>query len=365
MDRNPGGAPPGPAARSRLTRRGILAASAAAAVALGAAGMNIMRSDAPAGTGREPLIPARNRGLMLYSVRDRITAAPDDSGVPYGFERVLARVAELGYAEVEFAGYDQSTEILGRQITPAEIRRILDDNGLVANGAHTRIDPDTFERQMDIAQTLGMANIGTGADPSGSPYPADWDVAADLWNGLGRRAHARGLRLYTHNHAAAYSFLLDEGPPDAAGRPTRSSGTRRLEYFFGRADPRYVFFELDIYWAYVARFRYRRYVDRSGAERTGLFDPILNVAANSRRFPLFHAKDGDRDSTRADGHVMTPLGEGDIDFQRFFATIGDPDFRHPNWEQDTAPGGAANPAQSLEFAARSYRNMSELTVHRR
>ncbi|GID91811.1 sugar phosphate isomerase/epimerase family protein [Amorphoplanes digitatis] len=346
-----------PATRRRLTRRGILAASAAA---LGVVGVNALRGDAP--TAAEPLIPARRRGIMLYSVRDRIAAAPDDSGVPYGFARVLARVAELGYREVEFFGYDQSTEILGRQITPAEIRRILDDNGLAANGAHIRIDPGTFERQLDIAQTLGMPNIGTGRDPTGSPYPADWDAAADVWNELGRRAHTRGLRLYTHNHAGSYAFLLDAGPPDAAGRPTRSSGTRRLEYFFGRADPRYVFFELDVYWAYVARFRYRRYVDAGGVARTGLFDPIQTVAANSRRFPLFHVKDGARDDTRADGHVMTPLGEGDIDFRSFFAAVGDPDFRHPNWEQDTAPGGAADPARSLEFAARSYRAMSGLTA---
>ena len=72
------------------------------------------------------------------------------------------------------------------------------------------------------------------------------------------------MRLYTHNHDAAYSFLLDAGPLDANGKPTRSSGMRRLEYFFGKADPRYVFFELDIFWAYVARFKHQTYIDRRG-----------------------------------------------------------------------------------------------------
>ncbi|AGZ42350.1 sugar phosphate isomerase/epimerase family protein [Actinoplanes friuliensis] len=369
MDKISDGTPLDAATRRRLTRRGILMASAGAAAALGAAGMNVLQTDAPAVAGRElhpePLIPGRNRGIILYSVRDRIAAAPDSSGVPYGFERVLARLAELGYKEIEFAGYNQSTEILGRQITPAEIRKILDDNGLVANGTHAQINAATFEQQMDIAQTLGMRNIGTGSDPANSSYTADWDAAADLWNDLGRRARARGLRLYTHNHDTAYSFLLDSGPLDAAGKPTRSSGTRRLEYFFRKTDPRYVFFELDIYWAYVARFKHQKYVDRGGVERTDLFDPILNVTSRSKRFPLFHAKDGDRDSAQANGYVMTPLGEGDINFQQFFATIGDPEYRHANWEQDTAPGGAANPAQSLDFAALSYRNMADLTIYQR
>ncbi|MBF9131741.1 sugar phosphate isomerase/epimerase [Plantactinospora sp. S1510] len=358
-----------PAARRQLTRRSILAASAGAAAALSAVGANVLRTEKPAiahGQLRaEPLIPARNRGIILYSVRDRISAAPDDSGVPYGFERVLARIAELGYQEVEFAGYTQSTEILGRQITPAEIRKILDDNGLVANGTHASINPATFEQQMDIAETLGMKHIGTGSDPTNSSYTSDWDAAADVWNELGRQARRRGLRLYTHNHDAAYSFLLDAGPLDANGKPTRSSGTRRLEYFFRKTDPRYVFFELDIYWAYVARFKHQKYVDRYDRERTDLFDPVLNVVAQSKRFPLFHAKDGNRNSALANGYEMTPLGEGDINFQQFFQTIGDADFRHANWEQDTAPGGAANPGQSLDFAAISYTNMSELTIYRR
>ena len=63
----------------------------------------------PASLHAEPLIPSRNRGIILYSVRDRITAAPDNTGVPYGFAQVLERVAELGYKEVEFAGYTQRT----------------------------------------------------------------------------------------------------------------------------------------------------------------------------------------------------------------------------------------------------------------
>jgi len=365
---------------SRFNRRDVFKASAGAAAVLGAAGLPVLATGTPAladnrgrggghGHGRglrvEPLIPSRNRGIILYSVRDRISAAPDDSGVPYGFERVLARLAEIGYKEVEFAGYTQSTEILGRQITPREIRRILDDNGLVANGTHTRIDPATFEEQMDIAEELGMRNIGTGSDPTNSSYESDWDAAADTWNELGRRARGRGLRLYTHNHDSAYSFLLDTGPRDAEGRPTRSSGRRRLEYFFDRTDPRYVFFEMDIFWAYVARYKHQTYTDRWGRERTELFDPILTVAPRTTRFPLFHAKDGDKNPEVGNGYDMVPLGVGDINFQQFFQTIGEQDFHHANWEQDNASGGGEAPAQSLDFAALSYTNMSELTIYER
>lgn len=363
---------------TRFNRRDVFKASAGAAAVLGAAGLPILATGTPAladdngrknGHGKglhvEPLIPSRNRGIILYSVRDRISAAPDNSGVPYGFERVLARLAEIGYKEIEFAGYNQHTSILGRQITPAEIRKILDDNGLVANGTHTSINPATFEQQMDIAEELGMRNIGTGSDPTNSSYTADWDAAADVWNDLGRAARKRGLRLYTHNHDAAYSFLLDAGPLDANGKPTRSSGTRRLEYFFEKTDPRYVFFEMDVFWAYVARFKHQTYTDRRGNQQTDLFDPILTVAPRTTRFPLFHAKDGNKNAAVGNGYDMVPLGTGDINFQQFFQTIGEQDFHHANWEQDSAPGGAANPGQSLSFADVSYTNMSELTIYKR
>jgi sugar phosphate isomerase/epimerase len=355
--------------KAPVSRRKLLATAAGAAAALGAAGLPVLQTGKPAiGQAKlhaEPLIPAQNRGIILYSVRDRISAAPDDSGVPYGFERVLARLAELGYKEIEFAGYTQNTAILGRQITPEEIRKILDDNGLVANGTHASINAATFQQQMDIAETLGMKNIGTGSDPTNSSYQSDWDAAADLWNTLGSQARERGLRLYTHNHDAAYGFLLDAGPLDANGRPTRSSGIRKLEYFMAKTEPRNVFFELDIYWAYVAQYKHRSFVNSAGKTRTDIFDPILTVANRTRRFPLFHAKDGDRDAAQANGYVMTPLGEGDINFQQFFETIGEPEFHHANWEMDTAPGGTANPGQSLAYADLSYDNMSALTVYKR
>ncbi len=51
-------------------------------------------------------------GLQLYTLRNEM--AQD-------FEGTLARVAELGYREMEFAGY------FGR--SPAEVRRILDRFG--------------------------------------------------------------------------------------------------------------------------------------------------------------------------------------------------------------------------------------------
>jgi sugar phosphate isomerase/epimerase len=267
-------------------------------------------------------------------------------------------LSAMGYREVEFAGYTQHPSILGRQITPAEIRQLLDDNGLVANGSHIGInfdDPAGFEAQLDIAETLGMPYLGTPNIPTGSRFKPDWERAAERFNEFGAMAAARGIRLYQHNHHAEYDFLLDAGPLDANGNPTRSTGLRALEYFFTLVDPKLVWFEMDIFWGYVAQHRYQRYTDPDGVVRTSIFDPIATVAAAPHRFPLFHVKDG-VPAGNDDGFEMVPAGTGVVPLRRLLDTVGNKGFHHPNYEQDNAPG--KDPDQSLRFSRISYENIS-------
>jgi sugar phosphate isomerase/epimerase len=353
--------------KRNLTRRRFIGASLGTAAGAWALGGGLTTA---ARGGHGLLVPPGKRSIILYTVRDRISAAPNDSGIPYGFERVLERLAEIGYKGIEFAGYNQNTQILGRQITPQEIRKALDDNGLVAVGSHGSI-PSTindstlasFDAYMETANILGQKYIGTGGDPTGSNHQADWDAAAERWNLLGERAAAQGLKLYTHNHSPAYNFLLDSGPLDDLGRPTRSSGVRKLEYFLTISNPAYVHLEMDIYWAYVAQHQWRTYTAPDGSTQTDVFDPLALVAANTKRYPLFHAKDGASTGQApgvGQGYTMVPLGQGDIDFTMFFAHMGAKGFHYPMYEQDNAPGGSADPGRSLRFADESYAAMDAL-----
>jgi sugar phosphate isomerase/epimerase len=117
---------------------------------------------------------------------------------------------------------------------------------------------------------------------------------------------------------------------------------------------------MDIYWAYVAQHRFRSYTNPDGEVVESIFDPAALVAANSKRYPLFHAKDGARDATQNNGYVMVPLGTGDIDFQMFFDNMGAKGFHYPMYEQDNAPGGSADPGRSLRYSAESYAGMAAL-----
>jgi sugar phosphate isomerase/epimerase len=339
-----------------MTRRGMLAASAG--LAAGAAAITVLPGSAFA-AGNGVTVPPGKRGIQLYTVRDAITRTPNAAtGVNGGFRFVFEQLAAMGYTQVEFAGYTQSTAILGRQITPAEIRQLLDDNGLSANGSHINFSDATIEAQLDIAETLGMPNLGTASIPTGSRYKADWEAAAVNFNRWGAAAAARGIKLYQHNHHAEYNFLLDAGPVDANGRPTASSGLRGLEYFFTLTDPELVWFEMDIYWGYVAQHRYQTYTDASGATQTSVFDPLATVVPKAHRFPLFHVKDG-KPSTNADGYDFVPAGTGVLPLREFLNAVPQKGYHFPNYEQDNAPGNATTaPNQSLESSLISYQNIA-------
>src|SRR5262249_22064422 len=58
-------------------------------------------------------------GVQLYTVRDAMKS---------DFEGTIAKVASIGYKEVEFAGYFDHP--------PKDIRAILDKNGLTAPSCH-------------------------------------------------------------------------------------------------------------------------------------------------------------------------------------------------------------------------------------
>ena len=80
-------------------------------------------------------------GLQLYTMRE----AGDKNLI-----HTIERVAKLGYDGVEFAGYGG--------ISASEMKKVLDDNGIVAVGSHLGID--SFNDENFIATTEYLLELG-------------------------------------------------------------------------------------------------------------------------------------------------------------------------------------------------------------
>ena len=99
---------------------------------------------------------------------------------------------------------------------------------------------------------------------------------------------------------------------------------------------------------HVAQHQWRWRYDWEGNRVEDIFDPLATVARQTQRYPLYHAKDGDRTTQPVgvgDGYTMIPFGDprSDIDFATFFKEQGAKGYHNPNYEQDNAPGGGADP----------------------
>ncbi|CAM3479686.1 sugar phosphate isomerase/epimerase family protein [Isoptericola cucumis] len=312
--------------RTELDRRTFMrlagsTVAVGAATVTGAAGAAALPTTTAAGQGRR-LVPPGKLGIQLYSIRDKVSSI--------GFRAVFERLAQLGYAEVEFAGYTQGG--VG-PITPQEIRGLLDDNGLAAVGSHRGIRDfaTNMEAELDIAQTLGMQHVGTANAPTNDRTVAGYRAAAEQFNGFGEAAAARGLKFYQHNHQHEFAFANDD------------PAVRLYDVFLQNTDPQTVFLEMDVFWAFVGRHLYPG------------FDPVEYVLAQRSRYPLFHLKDGRVNPGSGNGYGIVEFGVGDIDYQSFLGALAGSGRQHGIWEQDNAASVAEppHPVDSLGNAGRS------------
>jgi len=238
-------------------------------------------------------------GIQLYTLRDEVSK--DLGGV-------LARLAQIGYKEVEFAGYGAHTA--------AEIRALLRKNGLTAPSAHialSAIEKDPKKTFRD-AKTVGHQWI-TVPSPPGRPQTADdWKRIAEQFNRVGARVKAAGLRFAYHNHNAELKKVGDVVP---------------LELLLKETDPALVSYEMDIYWV----------VNGGG-------DPLELLARYPGRFKMFHVKD----SMGAPDHKMADVGAGTIDFKTIFARAKG--IQHYFVEHDESADPFASAKASYDYLAR-------------
>ncbi|HCU10581.1 MAG TPA: sugar phosphate isomerase/epimerase [Gemmatimonadetes bacterium] len=277
------------------TRRTFLAT-------LGVAAIGIASRDALAdGVLLAPHRKLKKVGLQLYTVRDLMKA--DLPGT-------LRKVAQIGYKEVEFAGY------FGR--SPTQIRALLKQNGLTSPSSHIGLDileKDSVRAFAD-AKAIGHQWVTMPYIPEERRKTVDdWNKIIDLLNQLGPQAKAEGLRLAYHNH-------------DFEIRPV--DGVRPLDMMLSKTDPALVDFEMDLYWVVF-----------------GGGDPLDFFNRYPKRFALVHVKD----SAGPPDNKMVDVGKGTIDFPKIFAQSDKAGIKHYFVEHD-------QPADPIATIRNSYKYLS-------
>jgi sugar phosphate isomerase/epimerase len=248
-------------------------------------------------------------GLQLYTVRDLLEK---------DFDGTLERVAQIGYKNMEFAGYYNHT--------PEQVRATLDRLGMISKSAHigAQLMRQDAAAQIRSAKVIGQEYITI---PS-YPFPKDggvdtWKRGAAEFNTWGALCRDAGIRLAYHNHNAEFAKV------DGA-----STG---YDILMRECDPALVDFEMDLYWTVFA--------DQ---------DPLALFARYPGRLAMWHVKDLlVTNGTKG----MAPVGRGTLDFKTYFAHAREAGMKYFFVEHDSA---ASYPGGSLASVQASYTYLRQM-----
>ncbi|HBU77257.1 MAG TPA: sugar phosphate isomerase [Muricauda sp.] len=217
-------------------------------------------------------------GLALYTVRENMG---EDA------KATLQKVADAGYAYIEAAGYADG-KFYG--MDPQDFKSYVESIGLTPVSTHMGgVTLENADQQIADTKAAGFEYFTIPVPPMGMftfdpesrtmGMKGTMEDFAEILTTIGKKCEAAGLKLLYHNHDFEYKNNED--------------GIKPIVYLLENTDPKYVNFQMDLYW-----------VTRAEA------DPVSYFEKYPGRFKLWHVKDMDEEGKFA------PVGEGTIDFKR-------------------------------------------------
>lgn len=282
----------------QLDRRSFLSTLGAGALAL--AGCSRSAPGAVATTpGKRKLARI---GIQLYTVRRQATA--DLAGT-------LAQLARIGYKEIEFWG--------SHALTPAQIRTVLDSNGLTSPSVHIGIPKDAagWTPIFENARIMGHQWITAASPPFDAKTLADWKRLAAAFSDAGKRVQDAGFKFAYHNHTEGFKSIDNVVP---------------FEMLLADTDARLVSIELDVHWAYA-----------------GGADAVNVLTRYGSRIKMLHLKD----SSGAPDYKQADVGSGTYPWATVLDAANRADVQHFFAEHDS-------PADPMIFAKKSYDYLANL-----
>ena len=260
--------------------------------------------------------------LQLYSLNKWIPA--QDKVGKVALAKALKKIAEIGFEGVEFAGYYGAT--------PAELKQMLADAGLVAVGTHVgndrygfnvkenKFDAEVLKKTLDFETAYGNTLVicpGGGNIPPG----CDWGTGrggtvgkpsqeiddftkklCDLYNKAAVEAAKMGCKIGLHNHTWEHGVKMQ-------------NGMSFWDFFFSNTD-KAVCMEQDVGWTTCAgdmfpgltpHEQYKKYPHRS---------PTLHAKENGmgkdvKEFDAILGQPGKPGATPVDWDGLFPVTDAD------------------------------------------------------
>ena len=153
--------------------------------------------------------------VQLYAVRGEF--AKDVPGT-------LKPVAEMGYKGVEFWGYD-GTENVYQNYSAAQLRKMLDDNGLKCCGMHVNVkalEPANLELTIKNNKILGNNLLNVASATKQMESEASIKAFAAFLNDASKKCAAQKMRVGYHAHGFDFNKL---------------NGKMAYEILFSQLDP--------------------------------------------------------------------------------------------------------------------------------
>ncbi|TJY39641.1 sugar phosphate isomerase/epimerase [Cohnella pontilimi] len=241
-------------------------------------------------------------GIQLYSVRD--LSEKDFLGT-------IRRIADIGYKNVELAGY--------YGVSAKDLRAALSDAGLNAPSAHVGLTMDQPDKWKDNLQTQVEYALELGIKRFIIPWfplpesPTEDDVAkmADVLEQASEIVTKSGMSFGYHNHAFEFKSV---------------GGKLVIDRLLERIPADKLFAEFDLGWVKV-----------------GGQDPAAYIEKYAGRVPVVHAKD-----FKDDG-VDTEIGRGTVDWDAALAACEKSGVEYIIIEQEHYDVGSLESAK-LNFA---------------
>ena len=253
-------------------------------------------------------------GLALYTVRDAMGENSTET---------LKKVAELGYKNIEAAGYEDG-KFYG--MTPGDFRSYLNEVKLNPISSHQgSVTLENADAMIADVKAAGFQYFVVPVPPMGMfKFNAETrelsmegtaEELAEILSTLGEKCHAAGLQLLYHNHD--FELIAND------------EGVVVWDYLLENCDPQYVNFQMDLYW-----------MTKAGA------DPIAYFEKYPGRFKAWHVKDMDEQGRFA------AVGNGTIDFKRILAQKELSGMQYYFVEQDMTFDGL-EPLEAIKISKKS------------